>query len=149
MLRNVIAYKIDDDTDIWYPQIYIGKSVESQNLISFDKDSKAVHALYLYYSARNHQIEYATIVTITISCSMRFQSFPFDSHECSLDLKNWNGAANKIVLNSPKLLRNDEYGNEILGEELIIDSDGRLEYDFYFKGPFITDISFFKGKNPH
>ena len=141
---NRTSYKING-ADIWYPEIFIANSVQAQNLVSFHQDGGALNALYYYYSNSNHQIEYSTVLTITISCNMNFQSFPFDKQECNLDLKNWNGASNKIVLNSPKLLGNDEKGNEINTKELKINSNGRLEYDFFFKSlpsTLFTDLGF-------
>ena len=135
-LTNRTSYKING-ADIWYPEIFIANSVQAQNLVSFGKDGGALNALYYYYS--NHQIEYATILTVTISCDMNFQYFPFDKHECHLDLKNWNGNSNKIILNPPKLLGNDENGNEINSSELEINSNGRLEYNFHFK-PLLSTL---------
>ena len=76
---------------------------------------------------------------------MNFESFPFDKHRCNLGLKNWNGASNKIVLNSPKLLGNDKDGNEINSKELEIKSNGRLEYNFRFKSlpsTLFTDVGY-------
>ena len=133
---NRNSYKING-AEIWYPEIFIANSVQAQNLVSFGKDGGALNALYYYYS--NHQIEYATILTVTISCDMNFQYFPFDKHECNLDIKNWNGNSNKIILNPPKLLGNDENGNEINSSELEINSNGRLEYNFHFK-PLLSTL---------
>ena len=64
---------------------------------------------------------------------MNFQSFPFDSHECVLDLKNWIGETYRVILNSPKILTNDENGNEIAGKKLTILSNTELDYNFYFE----------------
>ena len=64
---------------------------------------------------------------------MDFQAIPFDSHQCNLDFKNWIGSIRRINLKAPKILVNDENGQEIGGEELTIKSDGRLHYNFYIK----------------
>ena len=61
---------------------------------------------------------------------MNFQSFPFDTHECILDLKNWIGETYRVILNSPKILTNDKNGNEITGKQLKIPRNTELDYDF-------------------
>ena len=34
---------------------------------------------------------------------MNFEHYPLDSHNCLLDLKSWDGALYRLVLNSPKI----------------------------------------------
>ena len=44
---------------------------------------------------------------------MDFQAIPFDSHQCNLDFKNWIGSIRRINLKAPKILVNDENGQEM------------------------------------
>ena len=68
----------------------------------------------------------------TISCNLDFTAFPFDSHTCPLNFKNWVEGLWRVSFNSPKLLRHDQNGNET-GGEIIEVNKGGLEYNFIFK----------------
>ena len=72
-------------------------------------------------------------MTTEISCNLDFKMFPFDSHVCILDLKNFVGSSWRVVLNSPKIATNDGNGYEIGGDEFEINNIARLDYNFYFK----------------
>ena len=120
-----------DKVDIWHPEVFIGNSVVTQNLFDFQKDSDTLSYIWYYYP--KHMIRYAVILTTTISCNLNFQTFPFDSHECNLQLKNWIGASYRLVLNSPKIFKSNENGQEIGGTEVEMNNLDRLDYNFHFK----------------
>ena len=89
--------------DIWYPEVFIGNSVEAQNLVSFDSGGKSLTSFM--YNYPKHLVRYAVILTAKVACNMNFQTFPFDSHECILEIKNWIGASYRLVLNSPRIYK--------------------------------------------
>ena len=89
--RGINGYFIEDFDDVWYPKIFIGNAIKPFNLISAEKDVNC-----LYYLYHNHLVQYSAILTVTVSCKMNFQSFPFDTHECVLDLKNWIGETYRV-----------------------------------------------------
>ena len=105
--------------------------MESLNIVSFDSDAASVTSLW--YFSTDHMVRYSVVVTATISCKMNFQRFPYDSHKCIFILKSWLGDTGEVVLTTPKILTNDEDGNEIGGEELNMTNDGTLEYNFILK----------------
>ena len=109
---------------MWHPKIYIGNSVKSFDLIKFD---------HLWFYLSEQRVKYTMILTPRISCNLDFHAFPFDFHNCTMDLKNWVGASYRIAFNNPVILTNDQNGNEINGDELKINNEDRLEYDFVFK----------------
>ena len=110
---------------MWVPQIFIGNSVRSLDLIKFD---------HMWYFYPKKMVKYTMILTPKISCNLDFHAFPFDSHECTLDLKNWISTSYRISLNSPKIYTNDNNGKEIGGQELkITKNHGKLDYNFGFK----------------
>ena len=117
--------------DIWYPEVFIGNSVETQNLVSFDNDARTLNSFWYYYP--EHTVRYAVILTAKIACNMNFQTFPFDSHECILDIKNWIGASYRLVLSSPIIYKIGINGEQLGGKEFEIDTHGRLDYNFQFK----------------
>ena len=117
--------------DIWYPEVFIGNSVEAQNLVSFDSDGKTLTSFF--YNYPEHMVKYAVILTAKVACNMNFQTFPFDSHECILDIKNWIGASYRLVLSSPIIYKIGINGEQLGGKEFEIDTHGRLDYNFQFK----------------
>ena len=65
---------------------------------------------------------------------MNFEHYPLDSHNCLLDLKSWDGALYRLVLNSPKIFTFAKDGKtEIEGEKLVKNNTDRLDYNFVFK----------------
>ena len=117
--------------DIWYPEVFIGNSVETQNLVSFDNDARTLNSFWYHYT--EHLVRYAVILTAKVACNMNFQTFPFDSHECILDIKNWIGASYRLLLNSPKIYKIGMNGKQHGGKEIEINTNGRLDYNFQFK----------------
>ena len=129
--RNINWYFVRTGNDIWYPKIYIDNSVEAQNLVSFGDDISTITSLWYFYP--EHRVRYSTILRTKISCSLDYQTYPFDSHECNIRFKNWIGATYRLVLNSPQIYTNDENGNEIGGDEFEMIENGRMNYHFDFK----------------
>ena len=127
----MIIWYLIEAVDIWYPEVFIGNSVETQNLVSFDNDARTLNSLWYYYP--DHKVRYTVILTTKVACNMNFQMFPFDSHECILDIKNWIGASYRLVLSSPKIYKIDMNGQQLGGKEFEIDTHGRLDYNFKFK----------------
>ena len=120
-----------EDVDVWYPRIFIGNFVESMNLIAFHKDADEINSLWYHYP--DNRVHYATVMTTTISCPMNFETFPFDTHECTMDLKNWIGKNSRVELNTPIILTNDENDNEIGGKDFELGVRSGMNYDFFFK----------------
>ena len=87
-----------EEIDVWYPKVFIGNSIKSLNLVSFGKDADDINVLWYHYP--DHRLRYYVKFVVTISCDLHFHTFPFDSHECFVDLKNWLGMVNEVTLNS-------------------------------------------------
>ena len=66
--------------------------------------------------------------TATVFCGLDFNHFPFDSHECFLDLKNWIGWSEVVILNSPMFSNGNEKVKSISNT-----SNSRLKFDFSFE----------------
>ena len=112
--------------DIWYPKIYIGNAVNYESLSYFGPKMEKVDSLWFFKT--EHGLYYSQILTTTVSCSLNFQPFPFDFHECILEFKSWMLAEYRMVLESPKI-----YKDDINYEEIVQTSCGKLDYDFNFK----------------
>ena len=85
--------------NLWTPSVYLGNAKNFRKFGSFGGDSLS----YLWYKFSPHMMHYSEIITATVSCGFDFVKFPFDSHVCILDLKNWLGWSEVVVLNSPNL----------------------------------------------
>ena len=118
-------YMIDliDMKNLWTPIVYIGSAKNVQKLGSFGEESLS----YLWYQFSRHMMHYSEIVTATVFCELDFKHFPFDSHECILDLKNWIGWSEVVVLNSPLFTKENE---KIKSTNL---TNPRLKFDFTFE----------------
>ena len=81
-------------------------------------------------------LHYSEIFSAQISCELNFQTFPFDSHECILELKNWIGAVfsetTGVRLNSPRIFTVNENGQEIGGKKFD-KSPSRMKFHFSFE----------------
>ena len=118
--------------DIWLPQVYISNSVKTQNIVSLARGVEAISGLW--YNSAHDYFYYSTIFSPTISCDLNFQTFPFDSHECNLVLKNFLTASWRVTLMTPKLYTIDKDNNEVEGDELKMIGNDRLDYNFKIKG---------------
>ena len=114
--------------DIWYPEVFIGNSVEAQNLVSFDNDGRTLTSFW--YNYPEHMVRYAVILTAKVACNMNFQTFPFDSHECTLAIKNWIGASYRLLLNSPRIYKIGMNGKQHGGKEIEINTNWQIGLQF-------------------
>ena len=126
--RNLIWYLIDfkDITQLWSPLLYIGNSLKVKKLPELSKLS----SLWFYMP---HGLSYYEVFTVWISCSLEFHTYPFDSHTCNLNLKNWIGGRWRVDLNSPKIFTTTDNGELIGGNALFNMTNIRLNYDFNFE----------------
>ena len=126
--RNLIWYLIDfkDITQLWSPLLYIGNSLKVKKLPELSKLS----ALWLFMP---HQLLYYEVFRVTLSCSLDFQTYPFDSHTCNLNMQNWGGSMFRNILNPPKLFTTLNNGELIGGNAIFNMSNNRLNYDFSFE----------------
>ena len=125
---------------LWYPKVYIGNDVQTQNLVNFAKDAGSIANLWYFYP--EHKLRYSTIFTAKIACSLHFETYPFDLHTCLMNINNWSGSKYRVMFSKPKIYTNDGFyteGKEIGGNEFELKTDGRLDYNFKFESlPSLT-----------
>ena len=92
---------------MWSPELYIGNDVQTQNLIFFGKNADSITSLWFHYA--KSKLQYASIFTAKIACSLDFQTFPFDSHTCLMNFNNWIGAKHRITFGQPNSVHKDEF----------------------------------------
>ena len=125
---------METGADIWHPKLYIGNDVETQNLVYFGQNADSI--TNLWYSYLKQKLRYSVVFTVKIACSLDFQTYPFDSHTCLMNVNNWLGKDTRITFGNPKIYTNDGFyteGKEIGGKEFELETDGRLDYNFKFE----------------
>ena len=96
--RNIIWYtmKQGDIHDVWTPSMFFSNALDVKKI----PQDRKLSALWFHMP---HGLFYVQILVQTISCNLNFQSFPFDSHECILNLRTWSESVYRVRLNSPKI----------------------------------------------
>ena len=125
---------METGTQIWHPELYIGNDIETQNLLNLAQNTELITNLWFHYP--NQELRYASIFTAKIACSLDFQTYPFDSHTCLMNVNNWLGENQRVTFGDPEIYTNDGFyteGKEIGGKEFELKTDGRLDYNFKFE----------------
>ena len=100
---------MSDFNKLWSPIIYIGNSVKFKSQGSFGPDPKSLNLVWYYYY--HHRLKYSEVFITSVSCKLDFKSYPFDSHDCIINLKNWYGASYRLILDQPRIFTVDEEGS--------------------------------------
>ena len=79
--------------DLWQPDLYIFQ------LRKFTI-RKAISKLSGLYIQKQKKIQYGAIIDITIGCSMSFDNYPLDTHECSFKVGSYNYFKHTVTCNS-------------------------------------------------
>ena len=100
------------------------------HLGAFGDDSNALSSIWFLLPI--NRMRYSEVFITNIGCDFDFTTYPFDTHTCILNLKNWIGADYRLKLNTPSIFTLNSTGLEIGGQEFNF-SNGRLNYDMKFK----------------
>ena len=119
-------------THLWTPVLFFGKTLTLKKNGAFGDDSRKLN--YLWYQYQYQYLQFSEVFTVTLACRFNFQTFPFDSHECIVQLKNWIGASYRIQLNSISIYTHDKTGKENSGEKIAY-RNNRLNYQFVLEPP--------------
>ena len=86
--------------DVWTPTIYFSNAKEVNKLDSFGEKESLSSFWY-----KNENILHTNEVTfIALMCNdIKFNNFPFDQHECDIELRNWNGQIDRVEYNQLEL----------------------------------------------
>ena len=77
---------------------------------------------------------------------MKFTQFPFDSHLCYLEMRNWLGTFDRVQLKKPILYLNSM--NKSIPVEMIKEIDDSIGYDIKIRGEMRRkDTEFLEGGN--
>ena len=108
MISDIKAFNIEmsDFNQLWYPKIYIGNSLKFKSQDSFGPNPKSLNLVWYYYYI--HKLKYSEVFITSLSCKLDFKTFPFDSQDCVISLKNWYGASYRLVLNQPTIYTVDK-----------------------------------------
>ena len=130
--KNIEWFLIDwaHLNSVWKPRIYLGNAVEIRNLESLGDNYSYLSHFWLY--SVTHMMQYSEQFIAKISCTMKFQKFPFDNHTCEMQFINWVQSSFRVQINQPTILTyNPKLKNEIGGLKLN-KSSSRISYQFEF-----------------
>ena len=118
--------KDNDLKKLWIPAVYFSNGITFRQF----PDTNKLSTLWFYLP--NQRLRYSEVFVITISCSLQFQTFPFDSHQCKLKLRNWMGSIIRVLLNPPTIYTTTENDEEIGGDSVSL-SNAKSNYYFNFE----------------
>ena len=101
--RNSKWYKINEDEAIFFPNVRFQNAKE---VIPGREIGKNNDFTYFWYGYPN-SLSYQQRLKVTVYCSFDFKSFPFDSHQCDLNI----GLTNSIVTTTRLLPLIISYGD--------------------------------------
>ena len=114
-------------SQIWTPIVYIDNSLNVKKLPEISK-------LNRLWFIMPHELSYSEVFTVWVSCNFEFHTYPFDSHVCNINLKNWFGGKWRVDLNSPKIFTTFNNNGKLNGGNAIFNlTNSRLNYDFSFE----------------
>ena len=83
-----------------------------------------------WYSHPNHFL-YQEYLKLSVSCDMKFEKYPFDSHICYMQMTNVIGNLDLVVLQTPMIYSRDEKDNPD-GKSYTTSND-KIEFDTIIK----------------
>ena len=117
--------------DIWTPIIFLGNAIYVHDLYSFGSNQDILGNLWLYtgHPFMWHSIKFTT----KVSCRMNFNDFPFDEHKCFIQIINYEGATDRVLLNPARIFTyNSKLKKEVGGKKIEVQSK-KLDYFFNFE----------------
>ena len=81
----------------------------------------------LWYNSPHDEFEYFQIIKLTIYCSFRFKSFPFESHQCDVTFFTIDDVVDDLLMEPSKVGFNNKHVKH--GQGLINLPESRLPFD--------------------
>ena len=72
-----------DVKDLWSPTVYMGQAEDVKKYDSLGEDKLS----YLWFEYTQKMLHFSEIFSAKVPCELNFNKFPFDSHQCTLQLK--------------------------------------------------------------
>lgn len=124
--------RVDDIGDIWTPSVYVGNAIGVKSLGSIGDNYGTLSNCW--FRTDQTGVLFVEKQIVTFSCRMKFQDFPFDSHECNMMLIIWLGASYRVKLSKPTLyIFDSSLGDEIKGSQVNKSSKKLDMYTFQFE----------------
>ena len=82
---NVVWYLMhtSDIKDLWSPTVYMGHAENVKKFDSLGEDKIS----YLWFEYSKKMLHFSEIFSAKVPCELNFDSYPFDSHTCKLQIK--------------------------------------------------------------
>ena len=91
---------------LWRPNIHWSNAIKILKMPSLNQN--VIGSFWYMHPGHFLHQEY---LQLSISCDMKFSNYPFDSHNCSMQLTNIIGNLDLVILQTPKIYARDEKTN--------------------------------------
>ena len=137
-------YEISNVIGIWSPIIAFG------NLLSYEKTKfyggDKPFSFWFVDEGNRELIVYREEVQLSFSCPFKFENYPFDSNECTLEFGSQAWPTKKLQLKTLRLIYEDVLINLEEGPLILNDSPHPYEFEFNLTPVFdktdVNNISF-------
>ena len=111
---------------LWRPNVHWSNSIKIEKLPSLNQNIIGS----FWYRHPNHFL-YQEYLKLSVSCDMKFENYPFDSHICYMQMTNIIGNLDLVVLQTPMIYSRDEKDNPD-GKSYTTSND-KIEFDTVIK----------------
>ena len=114
----------DARKSIWNPVIMFWNLKKYEPTKIYGDDEK------YFFAFENNSLWYGQGFQLTFSCHFNLQKFPFDSNECRMEYGDYMDGADKMTLNTAKIVYDDKKIGDGADPPIVIDD---LPYPFEFE----------------
>ena len=115
---------------VWSPNIGFGHLLMLEKIEGIGGGMNSKSSVYLY-SSRNNHLVYGVPLQLTFSCRFDFAKFPFDSHECPMEIGERIKETRDVLYNASQILHGNQ-SNQI-GDLPIILDNLTFPYEFHLQ----------------
>ena len=129
-------FRVTNEKELYTPGLQFRKVSQTQRI----PKSGALNKDTLWYNSYNYKFDYIQMIKLTIYCSFKFKSFPFDSHQCDVTFFTIDDYAEQLQMKPSEV--GYESKNVKYGQGLIHFPQSRLPFDISLESlkPFNISI---------
>jgi hypothetical protein len=115
---------------VWSPDIGFGHLLMLEKMEGIRGRRTSKSSTYLYASEENSLL-YGVPLQLTFSCHFDFSEFPFDSHECPMEIGERLAQTKDVLYNASQITHGNE--SHIIGDPPIIIDNLAFPYEFHLQ----------------
>lgn len=114
---------LSDLDQVWSPVLYIVEALKIDGIESFGNQNGITRAFWYLHP---NQFDIFEVLSVTITCDMHFEQFPYDDHICPFQMRVWNGRSQFVQLKMPIL--HDQF-HQSKKAKIVKRSTSKLNFD--------------------